>query len=665
MRPIEEILRSKFSMAIGLAFGVENVTDPLIKSADPKFADYQSNVAMSLTKKVNLPPREVATQIIRHLDIADVCEVPTIAGPGFINLRLKKEWISVTLQQLLNEPRENFRGGVEKVTDAVSQSVVVDYSGPNVAKQLHVGHLRSTIIGDTIARTMEFLGHNTIRQNHIGDFGTQFGMLIHYMRTNGLVDALFTIADLDTWYKKATEQFKTDEAFAMQARKTVVALQSGEPAATELWNRMRVATHRHYTEIYKRLGVTLTDAHERGESFYAARLPLLVERVRQTLEYGGEGPYVSSRSDTKSPQSWELSLSSVSAADADEARGALTTRDALSRIEEAKDHAIIDKPFAAVSDGALCIFLPNYVDRDGKPLPLMIQKSDGGYPYGATDLAALYFRVQENKITAQDQKPLNVDWHANRVIYLTDARQSQHFAMVFDAFRAAGWDRLSDDGRAILEHAPFGSMLGPDGKPYKTRSGNSVALNALLDEAIERATEEVRLKNPELPAEQQQSIAEAVGIAAVKYADLRPDRTTDYVFDPATMVKFEGNTGPYLQYAYTRIQSIFRKAGVTPAQIGPGDLLLDEPAEQALAKKILQFPGIIESLARDLKPHYLCTYLFDLATAFSTFYESCPVIKPAPPEPIRQSRLRLCDLVARILHIGLVDLLGIQTLDEM
>jgi arginyl-tRNA synthetase len=669
VRPIEEILRSKFSVAIGRAFGPENVTDPLIKSADPKFADYQSNVAMSLTKKVNLPPREVANQIVRHLDIADLCDPPTIAGPGFINLKLKKDWIAATLQQLLSEKgthvvSQSFRAGVDRTLEP--QTVVVDYGGPNVAKQMHIGHLRSTIIGDTIARTLAFLGHTTIRQNHIGDFGTQFGMLIHYLRTNNLVDAPFTITDLDNYYKKATEQFRADEAFAVQARRTVVELQSGEPAATALWNRMRAVTHTHYTEVFKRLGVLLTDNDERGESFYANRLPLLIERVRQTLEIGGDGSNVTLRGGAVAPKEWQVNLAAVPEPDAAEARGALNTADALSRIEESKESAAITKPFAAISDGALCIFLPGYVDRDGKPLPLMIQKSDGGYPYSATDLAALFFRVQETKTTPADQKPLTSDWHASRIIYLTDARQAQHFAMVFDAFRAARWDHFDDSAQAAaLEHASFGSMLGGDGKPYKTRSGNSVALLGLLDEAFERAAEEVRQKNADLSPEKQQRVAEAVSIAAVKYADLRPDRTTDYVFDPNTMVKFEGNTGPYLQYAYTRIQSIFRKADTTPEKVGPGPLLLDDPAEQLLAKKIIQFPGIIEAVARDLKPHYLCTYLYELASLFSTFYESCPVIKPAPPEDIRQSRLRLCNLVARILHIGLVDLLGIQTLDEM
>lgn len=663
MRPIEETLRSAFSVAIGRAFGAEFVTDPLIKTADPKFADYQSNVAMALTKKVNRPPREVAAGIISHLDVAGMCETPTIAGPGFINIRLKKEWIAATLQQLSTEARAAFRGGVD--VTASPQTVVIDYSGPNVAKQLHVGHLRSTIIGDTIARTLEFLGHKVIRQNHIGDFGTQFGMLIHYLRTHQLTGQAFTIADLDTWYKAATGQFKIDEAFAVAARKTVVALQAGEPDAVAIWNAMRVVTHAHYTAIYQRLGVTLTDAHERGESFYAARLPLLVDRVRQTLEYGGEGPSVTARAGSTATQPWELGLDAVSAPGAAEARGALTKRDDLARLADAGEKTIVNKPFAAMSAGALCIFLPGYVDREGRPLPLMVQKSDGGYPYSATDLAALYFRVQENKTTSAEQAPLREDWHATRVIYLTDARQAQHFAMVFAAFRAAGWDRLPDQRSALLEHAPFGSMLGPDGKPYKTRSGNSVALNDLLDEAIERAAEEVKTKNPDLAADKQARIAQAVGIAAVKYADLRPDRATDYVFDPAAMVKFEGNTGPYLQYAYTRIASIFRKADATPEQIGPGLILLDQPAELGLAKKILGFPGVVEDLARDLKPHYLCTYLYDLCSAFSTFYESCPVIHPAPPEEIRQSRLRLCDLVACILRLGLVGLLGIQTLDEM
>lgn len=664
VRPIEDVLRERFIYAMGLAFGSENVVDPLIKTADPMFADYQSNVAMGLAKKVSLPPREVATAILKRLELSDMCEAPTIAGPGFINIKLKKEFLVEAVTRLGSLPREGYRAGVDLV--AKPDTVVIDYSGPNVAKQMHVGHLRSTIIGDTVARVLDFLGHKVVRQNHIGDFGTQFGMLIHHLREKGLTDAPMTIADLDTWYKEATERFKNEPAFAEQARKTVVELQSGSADAVAVWNRMRVVTHGHYTEVYKILNVQLTDADERGESFYGTRLPVLVERLKDALGYGTEGTSTSAHSG-KAPKPWEVKVDNLPQPMATEARHALDSADALKRVAEAGAKEVIEKPFMSLSDGAWCVFLPGYVDREGDPLPLMVQKSDGGFPYSATDLAALYFRVQEHKTTAAEQKPLNLDWHGSRVIYLTDTRQAQHFAMVFDAFRAARWDHLPDDaggGVASLEHAPFGAILGEDRKPYKTRSGKAVALLGFLEEAIEAAAREVAKKNPDLAAEKQARVAQAVGIAAVKYADLRNDRTTDYVFSPEQMVAFEGNTGPYLQYAYTRVRSIFRKSGVKPEDVVGAGILLESPAEVAVAKALLRFPGVLQAVARDLKPHFLCAYLYELATTFSSFYEACPV-NDAPDEQTKRSRLLLCDLVARTLGIGLEGLLGIEALEEM
>jgi len=661
MKPIEDVLRDKFSYAIGLAFGAENAIDPLIKAADPKFADYQSNVTMPLSKRVGLPPREVAGAIIKHLELADMCDPPTIAGPGFINLKLKKEWLGAQLQTLAAEPRGAYRAGVSKVESP--QTVAIDYSAPNVAKQMHIGHLRSTVIGDTLARTLEFLGHTVVRQNHIGDFGTQFGMLIHHLRDKHVTDADFTIADLDRWYKEATARFKAEKEFATIARKTVVDLQSGEPAAVALWNRMRAATHAHYTEIYKLLGVTLTDEHERGESFFGPRLAAVVAQIQQTLEVGGEGPYVSDRNGAVA-KAWEFDADDLPAMDAAEAKAAIEQPDAANRVTDAAAPEKIERPFASVSNGAVCVFLPGYVTKDGSPLPFMLQKSDGGYPYAATDLAALHFRVQADKTTPAEQRPLARDWHASRVIYLVDSRQSQHFSMLFDTFRAARWDHLPDGTVASLEHAPFGTILGKDGKPFKTRTGESVELKGFLNEAIEAAAKAVKEKNPDLPADKQAAIARAVGIAAVKYADQRSDRLTDYIFNAEQMVAFEGNTGPYLMYAFTRVQAIFRKAGVAPESVASSTIHIAAPEEAALAKLLLRFPGVVESVGRDLKPHHLCGYLYDLATAYSSFYEACPVIQAPTPE-IKASRLLLCDLVARTLHIGLHDLLGIQTLDEM
>ncbi len=660
MKTIDEILKDQFSEAIGKAFGAEYITDPMIKAADPKHADYQSNVAMSLTKKVGQSPRKVAEQIVAQLTLDDVCEPPTIAGPGFINLRLKKEFLAKALSDAFGDAVSS-RAGVDESEHP--QTVLIDYSGPNVAKQMHVGHLRSTIIGDTLARVFEFLGHTVIRQNHIGDFGTQFGMLIHYLRTAGLADQPLTIEDLDRYYKEATAKFKIDPAFAEQARKTVVELQSGATEAVTIWNRMRVETHKHYTEVYKLLNVTLTDAHERGESFFGPRLPRIVERVKSTLEFGGEGTTISAHSGTSDDTFDEPYDHSPPQKNGDLPE----TQDNVRRADEASEPKEITKPFAAISGGAFCVFLPGYVGKDKRPVPVMLQKRDGGFPYSATDLAALYFRVQENKTTPAEQLPLNKDWHADRVIYLTDARQSQHFAMVFDVFRAAQWDHNpATEGPVSLEHAPFGSILGEDGRPFKTRSGDTVKLKDLLAEAIERAGNVKAERGAELPAEKRAIVNRTVGIGAVKYADLRNDRITDYIFAWDRMLSLEGNTGPYLQMAYTRIQSIYRRGGITPGQVRASKpkLQLDHPEEQALAKKLLVFGSVVESVARDLKPHYLCTYLYELAGAFSRFFENCSVLK-APSEDVKMSRLLLCDMVATVLRIGLHDLLGIEVLDEM
>ncbi len=660
MKPIDDILNEQFLLAIGQAFGAENASDPLIKPADPRHADYQSNIAMSLAKRVAAPPRQVATRIIAQLQLAHICSEITIAGPGFINLRLKKEF----LQQALTDAFiTGSRAGIDPVPPSAAQTVVIDYSGPNVAKQMHVGHLRTTIIGDALARTLEFLGHTVIRQNHIGDFGTQFGMLIHHLRSLGVTDQPLAIEDLDRYYKEATAQFKADPAFREIARHTVVQLQQGQPAAVALWNRMRLATHEHYSAIYQLLNVTLNDDHERGESFYASRLPKIIQRVKTTLEFGGESVMLSAHSGTSDDTFDEPTDHAPPQVNGDLPQ----TQDNVHRAQESTEPAPITKAFAAISDGAFCVFLPGYVDRQKLPLPLMLQKRDGGYPYGATDLAGCYFRVREDKTTPAEQKPLHVNWHADRIIILTDSRQSQHFAMVFDAFRAAGWARNPlTDSPVSLEHAPSGSILGDDGKPFKTRSGDTVKLHDLLTEAVERAAHINAERGAELSPQKRAAVAQAVGIGAVKYADLRQDRTTDYIFAWDRMLSLEGNTGPYLQYQYARIQSIYRRGEITRAQLRAQNppLLLDSPDELALAKKLLQFGPVVQSVARDIKPHHLCTYLYELCGTFSGFFERCPVLK-APTEEIKLSRLLLCDMVATTLRIGLQDLLGIPVLDEM
>ncbi|MCL2639282.1 MAG: arginine--tRNA ligase [Phycisphaerales bacterium] len=612
MQSIDDLLKSRFSSAIAQAFGFEDV-DPLIKTGDPKFADYQANVAMALAKRVGGKPREVAEKIVTNLKIDDICELPTVAGPGFINLRLKKSFLAAALKEAFDL---SDRAGVE--TTAHPQTVLIDYSGPNVAKQMHVGHIRSTILGDTFARIMTFLGHNVVRQNHIGVFGTQYGMLIHHMRTLSIADKPVTITDLDRLYKEATAKFKTDPTFAETARKTVVELQSGGKEAVALWNRMWTATHDDYTGIYKMLDVTLTDAHERGESFYRDRLPKIIDRVKSTFSREPTG---------------ERSASA----------------------------------FATDSDGAFVVYLPGYLNKEKQPFPMMLQKSDGGYPYAATDLAALYFRVQEHKETPADQKPLNQDWHADRVIYFIDARQTQHLAMLFDAFRAAGWNKNPHTNTEVqLEHASFGTILGEDGTPFKTRSGDTVKLKDLLEEAIERASKIDAQRGAELTPEKRAIVDHAVGIGAIKYADMRQDRNTDYTFAWDKMLSFQGNTGPYLQMQYTRIRSIYRKGNTTPEAVRDANppLSLAHEDELTLAKKLLQFGPTVESVARDLKPHYLCNYLYELCETFSRFFTNCPVLK-ADSEALKLSRLRLCDMVATVLRIGLHDLLGIQVLEEM
>jgi arginyl-tRNA synthetase len=659
MRAIEDILRERVGTALGVAFGAEFMGDPMIRAGDPKFADYQSNVAMALARRVGMKPREAAQKIVAALKIEDVCDTPAIAGPGFINLRLKRDFLVAALSEAFAEGPS--RAGVELTQHPLT--VVVDYSAPNVAKQMHVGHLRSTVLGDVLARVLEFLGHLVVRQNHIGDFGTQFGMLIHYLRSHGIERQAFTIDDLDRYYKQATAQFRADPEFAAVARKTVVELQSGRKDAVEIWNAMRVATHAHYTEIYRILGVGLTDDHERGESFYGERLPKIVEHVKGTLEFGGEAGPVSAHSGTAADTRDEPLGHEDGAASGD----LPGTQDAGHRVEEASEAQVVTKAFAAYSDGAFCIFLPGYLTKEKRPLPLMLQKRDGGYPYSATDLAALYFRVREEKMTPAEQKPLHRDWRADRLVYLTDARQSQHFAMVFDAFRAAQWDRNPLTGRAVeMEHAAFGSVLGKDNKPFKTRSGDSVHLRELLMEAVERAGAVKAERGAEMSPEKRAAVNHAVGIGAVKYADLRQDLATDYIFDWDRMLSLQGNTGPYLQMQYTRICSIYRRGGLTREAVRAArpQLTLEHEDEAALAKKLLQFGGVVESVARDLKPHYLCTYLYELCETFSRFFTNCPVLK-AEGEPLKMSRLLLCDRVATVLHIGLVDLLGIQVMEEM
>ena len=569
----QTLLSERFCQAIAGAFGAEfQDVDPLIRPAqNPKFGDYQANVAMSLGKRLGRNPREIATSVVEKLEWGDLCDgPPTIAGPGFINLRLTDACLSSIATALAADEH------LGVASTAPPQTIVIDYSSPNVAKEMHVGHLRSTVIGDALARTLEFRGNQVIRQNHLGDWGTQFGMLIQYAIEQQISLAgrqWVSFGELTDFYKQAKLKFDEDAEFAERARQRVVALQSGDQQTQELWRHLVSASASHFGRIYQQLNVTLRDADIRGESHYNSMLAATVRALR-------------------------------------------------------------DKGLAQLSEGAWCVFVPGFDD------PLMVQKSDGGFGYAATDLTAIRFRVEQ--------------LGAQRIIYVVDARQSDHFTKVFHTARAAGW---LDEGHTA-EHVKFGTILGEDNRPFKTRSGETVRLVDLLDEAQDRALAIVREKSPELSDEQAAAIAAIVGIGAVKYADLSADRVKDYVFSWARMLAMDGNTAPYLQYAYARIRSIFRKA-----EDEPGEVVVAHDAERALVLKLAQFPQVTAAVADRLEPHHLCTWLYELATSFSAFYENCPVLR-ADGQAQRRSRLALCDLTARALKQGL-SLLGIEVIERM
>jgi arginyl-tRNA synthetase len=463
---------------------------------------------------------------------------------------------------------------------------VIDYSGPNLAKEMHVGHLRSTIIGDALARLLEFQGHKVIRQNHVGDWGTQFGMLIAELeeQLGANKDGEMALKDLEVFYQQAKKHFDDDAAFADKARSYVVRLQSGDADMLKLWQQFKDISLHHSTEIYQQLNVTLRDENVRGESFYNDDLAPLVKELQ-------------------------------------------------------------DQGLAVESEGAQVVFLQELADKDGNPSPVIIQKQGGGFLYATTDLAALRYRVSK----------LN----ANRIMYFIDARQSLHMQQVFTLSRKAKF--VGDD--VSLEHLAFGTMMGNDGKPFKTRSGGTVKLAELLTEAVERAGQVVSEKNSDLSADEIAEISRKVGIGAVKYADLSKTRTNDYIFSWESMLSFEGNTAPYLQYAFTRVQSIFRKAGVAPESLQAA-VIIGSEQEKSLAIKLLQFSEVLDQVAREALPHLLCTYLYDLASLYMSFYEACPILKEGVEPAVRDSRLRLCHLVARTIEQGL-DLLGIEVMDRM
>jgi len=571
----------RFDRAIVAAFGADHAgTDPLLRrSQQERFGDYQANVAMSLSKRLGSNPREVAAAIVENLDVADVCEAVDVAGPGFVNLTLRADYLGAELGATAADER------LGVLPAEAPETVVVDYSAPNVAKEMHVGHLRSTIIGDALVRVLELLGHTVVRQNHLGDWGTPFGMLIEHLVDLGEEEAAheLSVGDLDGFYRQAQAKFGADPALAERARRRVVALQGGDRQTLDLWRLLVRESTRYFADVYERLGVTLTDEDLCPESFYN---PML-EGVTLELE---------------------------------------------------------SKGLAWIDDGALCAFPPGFAGRDGDPLPLIVRKRDGGYGYAATDLAAVRHRTGKLRAT--------------RLVYVVGSPQTQHLAMVFATARQAGWLQ-----HARAEHVAFGSVLGPDGKMFKTRSGETVKLSALLDEAVERAASVVAAKSPDLDDAGRAEVARAVGIGAVKYADLANDRVKDYVFDWDRMLAMDGNTAPYLQYAHARVRSIFRRSGEDAPEPDGVAVSIGDPAERALALDLLSFDDVVQSTAELSAPHRLCTYLFGLASTFTTFYERCPVLRADTAEQ-RRSRLVLCDMTARVLRSGL-GLLGIQAPDRL
>ena len=616
MKSILEQLNEIFSESLKTVFGSEiSLPSPLIVPAtNPKFGDFQCNIALPLAKILSEKPRAIAEKIVAAVNLDDMCEPLEIAGPGFINLKLTNDYLVSQVKIIQNDPRL----GVEKVTE--TERIIVDFSSPNIAKEMHVGHLRSTIIGDVIARILEFRDYEVLRLNHVGDWGTQFGMLITHLRdlypemiTQAadeinfkmfeMIDQaadeinyeinyggfkflqLIPLGDLVSFYKQAKKRFDEDEEFKGRAHQAVVQLQSGDPESLVAWKILCEQSRQEFDVIYRLLNINL---EERGESFYNAFLPAVVSELEEA--------------------------------------GLL--------IED---------------DGAKCVFLDGFSNKDGNPLPLIIQKSDGGYNYATTDLAALKYRINTDQ--------------ANRIIYVTDAGQSNHFTQFFQVAQRAGI--LTP--KITVVHVPFGLVKGEDGKKLKTRSGDTIRLIDLLTEAVKRSRQDIETRlaeesRPETP-EFINNVAQVVGIAAIKYADLSQNRTSDYVFSYDKMLSLQGNTAPYLIYAYARIKSISREGNINYDELGENaPIILKEVTELELAKDLLKLSEVIKEVESSLLPNRLCDYLYELSKKYNKFYENCPVLKA--DEPIKTSRLILCDLTARTLKLGL-SLLGIDVLERM
>ncbi|HII0043633.1 TPA: arginine--tRNA ligase [Klebsiella variicola] len=575
---IQALLSEKVSQAL-IAAGAPADCEPQVRqSAKVQFGDYQANGVMAVAKKLGMAPRQLAEQVLSHLDLNGIANKVEIAGPGFINIFLDPAFLADNVNRALQSERLG-------VTKPQAQTIVVDYSAPNVAKEMHVGHLRSTIIGDASVRTLEFLGHKVIRANHVGDWGTQFGMLIAYLEKQQQENAgEMALADLEGFYREAKKHYDEDEAFAERARSYVVKLQGGDQYFLQMWRKLVDITMSQNQITYDRLNVTLTRDDVMGESLYNPMLPGIVADLKA-------------------------------------------------------------KGLAVESEGATVVFLDEYKNKEGEPMGVIIQKKDGGYLYTTTDIACAKYRYET--------------LHADRVLYYIDSRQHQHLMQAWTIVRKAGY--VPDS--VPLEHHMFGMMLGKDGKPFKTRAGGTVKLADLLDEALERARRLVAEKNPDMSADELENLAKVVGIGAVKYADLSKNRTTDYVFDWDNMLAFEGNTAPYMQYAYTRVLSVFRKAGIDENAMNDAPVVITEDREAQLAARLLQFEETLSVVAREGTPHVMCAYLYDLAGLFSGFYEHCPILS-AESEETRNSRLKLALLTAKTLKLGL-DTLGIETVERM
>ena len=577
---ISDILSEKVKLAMTAA-GLPEGTNPAISLSNrANFGDYQANGVMGAAKKLKTNPRELATKVVDALDLSGIAEKVELAGPGFINIHLDQQWLATQLNRVSND--KNL--GVSQ--SATPQNVVVDYSAPNLAKEMHVGHLRSTIIGDAVVRALEFRGEHVIRQNHMGDWGTQFGMLLAHLSdklaSNEVAET--ALADLENFYREAKVRFDDEEGFADRARDYVVKLQSGEAQCAVLWQQFIDISIAHSEDIYQKLNVTLTRDDIMGESAYNDDLSNVIDEL-------------------------------------------------------------MAQKIAVEDQGAKVVFINEMANKDGDPSVFIVQKSGGGYLYATTDLSACRYRSNELK--------------ADRIIIFTDARQALHFKQVEIVARKAG---LLPE-HVGYDHCPFGMMMGDDGKPFKTRTGGTIKLAELLDEAVVRAKAVIAEKNPDYSEEKLTELANKVGIGAVKFADLSKNRTSDYIFNWKTMLSFEGATAPYLQYAYSRIQSIFTKADFTGVS-NANSIVIVEPQEKALALKLLQLENVIDSVISECTPNLLCNYLYELASLYMSFYEACPILKDDITDEVKQSRLALCQVIANTLKQGL-DILGIDVMERM